>query len=173
MSLAKFIWFAACVFSVMFFGIYGTFNAIRMQDLSRTTDESATCHVQAENFALDALDMYLEEKHKHEGVAIIKDTDVPKVKRYVADKVAMFDDIKGDVYDLRLSNVYVYPGVYGVTSSGSSSGDSTMVQTFNEVPYYRAKISGKIKTLIRGANNATYVYFEQDVFVRASHILRN
>lgn len=171
-SSAKFIWFFVCIVATAFFSIYSVFNAIRLQDISRTTDEAATCHVQAENFALDALDMNLELKHKHEGVAIIKNDDIPKVKSYVEDKVAMFDSLKGDVEGLELSNVSVYPGTYNVISSGGGSGDTTMVQSINEVPYYKAKLSGRIKRVIRGVNDKSYVDFETDIFIRASHIMR-
>lgn len=170
--MARFIWFTACIMVLAYSAIMGTFNELRMQDLSRTTSESATCHVQAENFALDALDMNLEVKHKHEGVAVILDKDVSKVKAYVEEKVANFDSLKSDVEDLDLSDVFVYQGTYGTTSSGSGSGDHTMVQDPNELPYYSATLTGKIKRVVRGANDKRYIEFTQPIFVRASHIPR-
>ena len=171
MTGGKSIWFFAVVFTIAFSTVMGTMNTLRMQDLGRSTKESATAHVQAENFALDALDNNLEYKHKHMGIAVIKDEDIPKVIEYVEDKVAAFDALKSDMEDLEIINPYVYPGKYGMVSS-EILGEKTPLQLFGETPYYQATIRGKIKRVVRSVRDTPYIEFEQDVFVRASHITR-
>lgn len=166
-----FIWMYAIIVTGLFLAIYSIFSMLRIQDIGRSTEESATLHVQAENFALDALDMYLELKHKHDNIAIVLEEDVPKVIEYVRDKVALYESMKGDVQNLQLTGEYVYPGDYGVIGQGPS-GDKILIQTIDQVPYYSATLTGEIKRIVKSVNDEPTIPFKQEIFIRASHITR-
>lgn len=170
---AKGIWVYAMFIVGIFIAIFSFFQGLRLQDIGRSTKEAGTLHVQAENFALDALDMNLDVKYKHEGAAIILLEDIDNVKDYVENKVAEYENMKGDVENLKLTNVVVGGGTVQWISSGlGESVGSVPVQYEHQVPFYSATLTGEIVRIVRGVNDKRTIEFSEDIFVRADHIPR-
>lgn len=169
MTKANFIWVFGLFSAIAIITFQFTFGAVRQQDLSRSTRVRNDCYSMVEQYALDAIEKYLNTQFKMEGVALIQTGKEGELKSYVEDQMAKWDVIKSDVENLTLTNVTVEPGSYHTAPSGSGNGVK-MKQDKNELPRYKAKLSGDIKRLVKYAGDSPTIHFTIDINVVAQHI---